>query len=100
HRHRAADDAEVRRHRNPPAVRKRPAVPGAVPGMKVLVSWLRDFVDVSASPDEIAKTMSVRGFAVEGIEYIDGGLSSDSSAEADSAKAEARSAKADAVIDF
>ena len=36
--------------------------------MKVLVSWLRDFVDVTASPEEIAKTMSVRGFAVEGLE--------------------------------
>jgi phenylalanyl-tRNA synthetase beta chain len=36
--------------------------------MKILVSWLREFVDVSASPDEIARTMSVRGFAVESIE--------------------------------
>ena len=34
--------------------------------MKVLLSWLRDFVDVAASPEEIAATMSVRGFAVEG----------------------------------
>ena len=41
--------------------------------MKVLVSWLRDFVDVSASPDEIAKTMSVRGFAVEGLEEVGDG---------------------------
>ena len=41
--------------------------------MKVLVSWLRDFVDVSASPDEIAKTMSVRGFAVEGLENVGDG---------------------------
>jgi phenylalanyl-tRNA synthetase beta chain len=49
--------------------------------MKVLVSWLRDFVDVAAAPEEIAKTMSVRGFAVEGLEYVDG-------------------AKTDAVIDF
>src|SRR5262245_61189266 len=57
--------------------------------MKVLVSWMRDFVDLSASPEDIAKTMSVRGFAVEGIEYIDADLS-----------AEAQSAKADAVIDF
>ena len=38
--------------------------------MKILVSWLRDFVDVTASPEEIAKTMSVRGFAVEGLEAI------------------------------
>ena len=38
--------------------------------MKVLVSWLRDFVDVTASPEEIAKTMSVRGFAVEELEHV------------------------------
>jgi phenylalanyl-tRNA synthetase beta chain len=56
--------------------------------MKVLVSWLRDFVDVTASPEEIAKTMSVRGFAVEGLEHIDWSSSG------------ARIAKADAVIDF
>ena len=56
--------------------------------MKVLVSWLRDFVDVTASPEEIARTLSVRGFAVEGLEHIDW----DSS--------ETRIAKADAVIDF
>ena len=36
--------------------------------MKILVSWLRDFVPVTASPEDIARTMSVRGFAVEGIE--------------------------------
>ena len=41
--------------------------------MKVLVSWLRDFVDVTASPEEIAKTMSVRGFAVEGVEPVGDG---------------------------
>jgi phenylalanyl-tRNA synthetase beta chain len=38
--------------------------------MKVLVSWMRDFVDVTASPEDIAKTMSVRGFAVEGLEEV------------------------------
>jgi hypothetical protein len=38
--------------------------------VKILVSWLRDFVDVTASPDDIARTMSVRGFAVESIEPI------------------------------
>jgi phenylalanyl-tRNA synthetase beta chain len=41
--------------------------------MKVLVSWLREFVDVPGTPAEIAKTMSVRGFAVEGIEPIGDG---------------------------
>ena len=58
--------------------------------MKVLVSWLRDFVDVTASPEEIAKTMSVRGFAVEGIEYVGDDLSG----------RRAEGVKADAVIDF
>ena len=36
--------------------------------MKVLLSWLREFVDVRESADEIARVMSLRGFAVEGIE--------------------------------
>jgi phenylalanyl-tRNA synthetase beta chain len=41
--------------------------------MKVLLSWLRDFVDVPGRPAEIAATMSVRGFAVEGIEPLGDG---------------------------
>ena len=36
--------------------------------MRVLLSWLRDFVDVPGAAEEIAATLSVRGFAVEGIE--------------------------------
>ena len=36
--------------------------------MRILISWLRDFVDVPGTPEEIARTMSVRGFAVESIE--------------------------------
>src|SRR5688572_21175804 len=39
--------------------------------MKVLLSWLREFVDVPGSPEEIAAKMSVRGFAVEGIDHVD-----------------------------
>src|SRR5918993_2273044 len=38
--------------------------------MRILVSWLREFVDVPASADEIARTMSVRGFAVESIDAV------------------------------
>ncbi|HEX5109688.1 MAG TPA: phenylalanine--tRNA ligase subunit beta [Vicinamibacterales bacterium] len=38
--------------------------------MRVPLSWLREFVDVPGSADEIAATMSVRGFAVEGIEPL------------------------------
>ncbi|HVZ20157.1 MAG TPA: phenylalanine--tRNA ligase subunit beta [Vicinamibacterales bacterium] len=40
--------------------------------MKVPVSWLREFVDIDATPEQIAATMSVRGFAVEGIERVAG----------------------------
>ncbi len=53
--------------------------------MKILLSWLREFADVPGSADDVARTMSTRGFAVEGIEYLKGDLSA---------------AKADAVIDF
>jgi len=41
--------------------------------MRVLLSWLRDFVDVPGRPEDIAATMSVRGFAVEGLERLDDG---------------------------
>ncbi len=40
--------------------------------MKIPFSWLRDFVAVPGSPETVAQTMSVRGFAVEGIETIAG----------------------------
>ena len=36
--------------------------------MKVLLSWLREFVDVREDAAEIARVMSLRGFAVEGLE--------------------------------
>jgi phenylalanyl-tRNA synthetase beta chain len=39
--------------------------------MKILLSWLREFVDIPGSADELARTMSTRGFAVEGIEPIE-----------------------------
>jgi phenylalanyl-tRNA synthetase beta chain len=40
--------------------------------MKVPLSWLREFVDVRGTAQEIGATLSVRGFAVEGIEPVDG----------------------------
>ena len=39
--------------------------------MKVLLSWLREFADVPGSAEEVAATMSVRGFAVEGIDRLE-----------------------------
>jgi phenylalanyl-tRNA synthetase beta chain len=41
--------------------------------MRLLVSWLRDFVDVPASPDEIAATLALRGFEVASIEPLAAG---------------------------
>ena len=41
--------------------------------MKILLSWLREFVDVSGTAEQIATTMSVRGFAVEGVEALEHG---------------------------
>jgi len=41
--------------------------------VKIPFSWLREFVDVPGSPESVAQTMSVRGFAVEGIEVLDQG---------------------------
>ena len=56
--------------------------------MKVPVSWLREFVDVPGTAQEIGATMSVRGFAVEGIESSGGDPSAGAPADED------------AVIDF
>lgn len=36
--------------------------------MKVLLSWVRDFVDVPGTPDEVGRRLSLRGLALEGIE--------------------------------
>ncbi len=36
--------------------------------MRLLVSWVRDFVGVTATPDQIADTLALRGFEVAAIE--------------------------------
>src|ERR1700730_4232889 len=36
--------------------------------MRLLVSWLRDFVDVTASGDDIAEALALRGFEVASVE--------------------------------
>ena len=36
--------------------------------MRLLVSWVRDFVDVAAPPEEIADKLALRGFEVAAIE--------------------------------
>jgi len=41
--------------------------------VKVLLSWLKEFVDVEASGEEIGARLSLRGFALEGIERLPDG---------------------------
>jgi phenylalanyl-tRNA synthetase beta chain len=38
--------------------------------MKVPYSWLREFVDVTASPEEIGRRLSLRGLALEGLSPV------------------------------
>lgn len=39
--------------------------------MKVLLSWLKDYVDIELSAQEVAEILSDRGFPYEGIEQLD-----------------------------
>ena len=41
--------------------------------MRLVLSWLREFVDVKAPADEIAGTLGLRGFEVASIEPLDNG---------------------------
>ncbi len=36
--------------------------------MKLPVAWLREFVDVTAAPSEVATRLAACGFAVDGID--------------------------------
>jgi len=39
--------------------------------MKVLLSWLKDYIDIELSAQEVAEILSNRGFPYEGIEVLD-----------------------------
>src|SRR4249920_1664891 len=41
--------------------------------MRLVTSWLRDFVDVKATPEQIAETLGLRGFEVASVEPLDAG---------------------------
>lgn len=41
--------------------------------MKVLLSWIRDFVDVPGTPEDVGARLSLRGLALEGIETAPSG---------------------------
>jgi len=38
--------------------------------MRLLLSWVRDFVDVTASPQEIADRLGLRGFEVASVDDL------------------------------
>ena len=38
--------------------------------MRLLLSWVRDFVDVNASAEEVAETLGLRGFEVAAVEPL------------------------------
>src|ERR1019366_10384196 len=41
--------------------------------MRLVLSWLREFVDVAASADDVAARIGLRGFEVASVEPLDGG---------------------------
>jgi phenylalanyl-tRNA synthetase beta chain len=41
--------------------------------MRLVLSWLREFVDVTASADDVASTLALRGFEVASVEPLAGG---------------------------
>jgi phenylalanyl-tRNA synthetase beta chain len=41
--------------------------------MRLLVSWVREFVDVRATPDQIAERLALRGFEVASVDPLSGG---------------------------
>src|SRR5436190_9465554 len=41
--------------------------------MKLLLSWMRDFVDITVPADAIAEKMALRGFEVASVQHLDGG---------------------------
>ena len=38
--------------------------------MKVPLSWLKEYVDITISPEELAYTLTLAGLEVEAIEYV------------------------------
>jgi len=40
--------------------------------MRILLSWLRDFVEITESPDDLAKALTMAGMAVETVTETDG----------------------------
>src|SRR4051812_11597800 len=54
---------------HPSVLRKRPAVSGAVPAVRLVYNWLREIVPVTADVDTVAREISLRGFELAAVEY-------------------------------
>src|SRR3954465_6737532 len=67
HGRRAHRDGDVRHRRHPVALFRRRALPGAV-RVKILTSWLREFVDLKIDDQTLARDLTMAGIAVEGME--------------------------------
>ena len=68
HRHRPSRPSQVSSRRHPTFLRQRPTAPGAISPLRVLVSWLRELVEVPVSIEELAEALTLRGFEVGAIE--------------------------------
>ena len=68
HGNRAHRPAQVGRGRHPPVLRERPALPGAVPAVKIVHQWLSELVDVPADVEAVAAAIALRGFEVASVE--------------------------------
>ena len=52
---------EMGRRRHPAVLRKRPALPGAVPAVRLSYEWLRELVPVTDDVEAVATTLGLRG---------------------------------------
>ncbi|MFC1533906.1 hypothetical protein ACFL7M_11140 [Thermodesulfobacteriota bacterium] len=41
--------------------------------MRVSLNWLKDYVDIDMTPDDLAHLLTMSGLEVEGIEHLGGG---------------------------
>src|SRR4051794_417338 len=65
---RRADHEPASRGGGPAALpRERPAIPRAIP-VRVPLSWLRDYVDVDLTPEQLAERLTLLGMEVKGLD--------------------------------
>src|SRR5262249_44943181 len=68
-RHRTARAAQVGRRGHPPVLRERPALPGAVPAVRLPYHWLCALARVPGDPESVASGLAARGFEVASIHH-------------------------------